>query len=72
MWFKVKDRLPATYEDVLVTDGIYVAVAFNDCYDKWIPSNVELSYDMSECYIDFTPTHWTDLPELPGKTNCHD
>lgn len=65
MWFEVKDRLPATNEDVLVTDGNYVAVAYNDSYGNWIPSNVESSYDMSSCFLDLEPTHWTDVPELP-------
>jgi hypothetical protein len=64
-WIKVDTQLPHTDEDVLVTDGFYTTVAFNDVDGKWIPSNVEPTYDMSSVYVDFDIKFWTHLPHLP-------
>lgn len=64
-WIKVDAQLPHTYEDVLVTNGFYTTVASIDSCEKWTPSNVETTYDMSSVYVDFDIKFWTHLPHLP-------
>lgn len=67
-WFSVEDRLPCTDEDVLITDGTEVIVAYNDSYSDWNASNVSSSYDMASVQIDLCKiTHWRDMVELPPK-----
>ena len=65
-WFKVEDQMPKTNEDVLVSNGKYMAVAYNDSYSYWTPANVETTYDFSSAVLDMgTITHWSHLPNLP-------
>ncbi len=65
-WNSINDGLPKTDVDVLVTDGLVMAVAINDCYSCWQPSNVDVTYDMAGVVLDIgTITHWAELPNLP-------
>ena len=65
-WNDIKDGLPKTDVDVLITDGLVMAVGINDCYSCWKPSNVDVTYDMSDVVLDMNDiTHWAELPELP-------
>jgi hypothetical protein len=65
-WNDIKDGLPKTDVDVLITDGLVMAVGINDCYSCWQPSNVDVTYDMAGVVLDMNDiTHWAELPELP-------
>jgi len=58
-WISVEDRLPEEYEDVLVTDGVEVALGFfvmDPEYPQW-------GYD-GHC-VGGLETHWQPLPEPP-------
>jgi hypothetical protein len=53
--------MPGDFEDVLVTDGVYVEVMWLDCdgyWDSWIEP-WEVTVDREDI------THWMPLPEPP-------
>jgi hypothetical protein len=64
-WISVKDRLPDNDDDVLVTDGKRLEIAFWFYYFEphcWSFSNELAGYDTGAI------THWMPLPPLPeGK-----
>ena len=71
-WISISDDTPNGDDDVLVSDGWYMAIAHLDRYAygiKFLPSNVDVSYDMASAGLDFTPTHWAPLPNLPKRNN---
>lgn len=58
-WISVEDRLPEEYEDVLVTDGVEVALGFfvmDPEYPQW---------DYAGHCVRGLETHWQPLPEPP-------
>lgn len=60
-WIKCSERMPGDFEDVLVTDGVYVEVMWLDCdgyWDSWVePWAVTVGRE--------DITHWMPLPEPP-------
>lgn len=62
-WIKCSDKLPKTDVDVLVADENWQAVAYLN-NGEWKPANVDCG-DNFRVYLDFTPTHWADLSDLP-------
>ena len=65
-WNDINNGLPKTDVDVLITDGLVIAVGSNDCYSCWQPSNVDVTYDMAGVILDMNDiTHWAELPDLP-------
>ena len=60
-WIKCSARMPGDFEDVLVSDGVYVEVMWWDCDGFWdclAPRNSNIDID--------DVTHWMPLPEPPS------
>ena len=60
-WIKCSERMPEEFEDVRVTDGVYVGVTWLDCdgcWDSWL-APLDVTVDPGEI------THWMPLPEPP-------
>lgn len=64
-WISVKDRLPETYENVLVCENNEVLLAYWNG-KEWCQC------DLYE-YVTLYPTYWMPLPEPPKEeTEAHD
>lgn len=62
-WISVKDRLPQSVNDCLVTDGICCAVAsYSSSDQEWDFFGLTF-WDSEEV------THWMPLPETPESLN---
>lgn len=68
-WFSIKDRLPENGSVVLCSDteeiwvGIYNKPKSRN-YHTWITYPMHFSSDVME--LNFSPTHWAELPEPPN------
>ena len=60
-WISVKDRLPTTCGDYLVTDGESQMVAHSNLSGVWD------FFDNHEWWQDEQVTHWMPLPKLPEQ-----
>ena len=72
IWISVKDRLPENIDDVLITDGEDVVIAYYSRggwgYQEGILEAE--NYDgMAVIRISTKPTHWAPLPELPQENS---
>lgn len=73
-WISCKDRLPSTYQDVLVTDGerYWVASIHEEKLQFWLASHPDYRRSpRNEFGCPFAtfsvPTHWMPLPEPPNE-----
>lgn len=64
-WVSVEDRLPETDTAVLVTDGSNYQVCSLDVHGDWVPTNVDVTYDMAGIELLFKPMFWKRLDTLP-------
>jgi hypothetical protein len=60
-WISVKDRLPETFQNVLVCTKHEMLLCHHDG-DEWV-----INYDGEYAGYDYDITHWMPLPEPPNE-----
>ena len=60
-WISVKERLPVTFENVLVCTKHEMLICHHDG-DEWV-----VTYDGEYAGYDYDITHWMPLPEPPKE-----